>query len=306
MSAKHPWEQGPKLSQADVKQLLDLNFPNFRINGVESLGNGWDNTTWLINQKWVFRFPKHEEAAKLLLNEIKTLPNIQHLPVSIPQPELICLEPDNYPFPIYAHSYISGTSIDRANLSSTQREQLAEPLGKLLKQLHEFPLDNAKKIGISVDSIERSNVKKRVEAIKTSFNYLKHNGQVDNADMFIRIFEESQNLPVPKKLVLGHGDLYAKHILLDGNQNLSAIIDWGDCELMSPAIDLRMVYQLLPSSSHPAFWQAYGDTDSATKQLSKILSIYSASGISWYAHQVNDASLLNEGLKGLKLIEECL
>ena len=306
MSTEHPWEQGLKLSETEVSDLLMENIPDLSIKEVTRLGDGWDNTTWLINEKWVFRLPKHEQAAGLLLNEIKTLPNLKHLSITIPQPEFISLQPKGYPFPIYGHPYVEGNSIDQVKLTHEQRCALAEPLGLFLKKLHSFSLTTARKIGITVDSYDRSNAQKRFEALNTSFSYLTLHRQLDNADMFIQFYENNMHLPVHQKLVLGHGDLYSKHILLSDDNKLNAIIDWGDCELMSPAIDLRMIYQLLPHTSHETFWNAYGEMDLKTKKLALVLSIYSASVICWYAHQVDDSSLLSEGLRGLKMIEECL
>ena len=41
--------------EKDVRYLLQINFPKLAVDTISALGDGWDNTTWLINQERVFR-----------------------------------------------------------------------------------------------------------------------------------------------------------------------------------------------------------------------------------------------------------
>ncbi len=71
---------------------------------------------------------------------------------------------------------------------------------------------------------------------------------------------------------------------------------------MSPAVDLRMVYQFLPQSAQQVFWDEYGLVSEQIQQAAKLGAIYSSITIVWYAHQVGDQSLLTEGLTGLSFL----
>lgn len=112
-----PWEHNQDLTLEEVNLLLKSNFPKLKLNNIKLLGSGWDNTTWLANNEWVFRLPKHMEAATLIQNEINLLPHLTDLDVTIPCPEHICTKPKRYPYPIYGHRYIRGISRARSSKS---------------------------------------------------------------------------------------------------------------------------------------------------------------------------------------------
>ncbi len=225
MNTSTPWTQGESLTVAKIRKILELNIPSLAVSKVSTLGDGWDNTTWLVNDEWVFRFPKHENAKQLLLNEIKILPNLPKLKVNHPEPGFICLKPKVFAFPFYGHRYLEGISADRAELTNDMRTNVAGELGKFLKQLHSFSIEKAKQLGVDTDRFDRSNIKKRLAVIKERLVYLTQRNLLDDEQVFIDYLERYVELPISGELVLGHGDLYAKHILLNETKRLKAIID---------------------------------------------------------------------------------
>lgn len=285
MSHATPWVEGKHLTTADVQAILQQNFPELTIKSISALGDGWDNTTWLIN-------------------EIKTLPHLPALNASHPKPKFVCMEPHGFDYPIYAHPYLKGISADRAKLSMTDRTALASQLGFFLKALHSFPLEKAKQLDVGFDQIERANFKKRYALTESRLEYLFAKRLVKNPKALLSAFKQRLDTKVPDLVVLGHGDLYARHILLDDTKSLTAVIDWGDCELLSPAVDLRIVYQFLPLTAHSLFWRAYGEVALVIKEAAILCATYSSVTIAWYAHQIQDEALLVEGLLGLELIKE--
>jgi aminoglycoside phosphotransferase (APT) family kinase protein len=82
-----PWTPekavGPELARA----LIALQFPELAPVLLVSMGAGWDNTAYLVNGTWVFRFPRRWVAANLIRMEAAILPAIaQRLPLSVPVP----------------------------------------------------------------------------------------------------------------------------------------------------------------------------------------------------------------------------
>ncbi len=71
--SERPWESKNITSADHAAEIINANVPNIEINDIKLLGEGWDNTTWIINNGSCFRFPKHEQAARLLSNEINIL-----------------------------------------------------------------------------------------------------------------------------------------------------------------------------------------------------------------------------------------
>jgi aminoglycoside phosphotransferase (APT) family kinase protein len=299
-----PWIQETPISADDVKVLIHENIEDFEVQSISLLGEGWDNTSWLVNGEWSFRIPKHAEAGDLIRNEINILPHLSDLGVLFPKPEWIVRKPKNYHYPFYGHRYLIGTPADRSNLDDKDRIALAEPLAKFLKKLHSFPIEKAKRLGVQYDQLDRTGIKKRYRITQERLQYLSAHQLIKEADFYLHYFEPYLDLIPPERWVLAHGDVYARHLLLNQEKELRAVIDWGDCEILHPAIDLRIVYSFFPPASHPQFWQVYGVVDEITQIIAKLCGVYSAVALVWYGHQVGDRSLLEEGLKGLVFIKE--
>ena len=306
MNSKKPWEEKNISSCMEAMKIINVNFPTLKIEHINLLGEGWDNTTWLVNNHMCFRFPKHVEAATLLLNEIKVLSQNLDLNLNIPSPEHICLSPKQFEFPFYAHNFIDGITADKGNLSPDKRSGIANQLAIFLKKLHAYPIDNCLSVGINYDQIGRLDIKPRFEQVKERLEYLYKNNVFTNSFEMINFYEQNINTIIPKRFVLGHGDLYAKHLVINNINRLVGIIDWGDSELLHPAVDLAIVYQFLPREAHEMFWNSYGTIDSDTHILAKLRAIYSSVTISWYSHQVQDTSLTKEGIFSLQMILESL
>ena len=55
------------------------------LRSVGLLAEGWDNTVWLVDESWVFRFPRRAAAVAGVEREIAVLPRLApFLPLPIP------------------------------------------------------------------------------------------------------------------------------------------------------------------------------------------------------------------------------
>lgn len=301
-----PWENKIQIDEQSVKDILHLNVPDIEVDTISLLGEGWDNTTWLVNNQWCFRLPKHKESAVLLKNEMRVLSNLLDFGLSVPKPRWVCNEPRQYPFPFYGHLLLKGATADRCRLSYSERTALSEPIACFLKKLHSIPTSQMINLGVQYDQINRLDVSDRYPKTKERLAYLDKHRIVEGSDIYLNYFERHLSLKVPDDTVLGHGDFYARHIMLNDDKQLSGIIDWGDSELMHPSIDLAIVYQFLPKVAHKTFWSVYGSVSEITMTLAKLRAIYSSVTLCWYAHQVSDEDLMQEGKSGLALLREVL
>lgn len=306
MNQSAPWDNSHPLTIDEIANIVSLQFPRLHPVQVQPLGQGWDNTTWIINGKWIFRFPKHKGAAELIQNELRLLPLLQHLPLKIPTPEFIGKPDEFFPYSFYGHEILIGNTADHCCLSNQARGALAKPLAQFLKTLHSFPISDALAIGIKYDEYQRLNIQLRFDKTCERIAYLLEQKLIPSVAPWLTFFSDWQTLATPDLQVLGHGDFYAKHLILNENLELAGIIDWGDAELIHPALDLAIVYQFLPLAAQEIFWHNYGEVTDTTKLLAKLRAIYSAVTTVWYAHQVHDAMLMQEGLQGLAFLAEIL
>ncbi len=62
-----------------ARHLIGSQFPELELRSLELIGEGWDNTVWLVDGEWSFRFPRREVAVPLVERELAVLPLIAPL-----------------------------------------------------------------------------------------------------------------------------------------------------------------------------------------------------------------------------------
>src|SRR5690606_21678230 len=98
-----------------------------------------------------------------------------------------------------------------------------------------------------------------------------------------------------------HGDLYARHVMVDGHGALAGIIDWGDVHQGDPALDLSIAASFLPPAARPRFAAAYGAIDDATWARARFRALHSGVALLWYGAGVGGGGMGAEGRTALRL-----
>src|SRR5205085_1657145 len=79
------WRAEVVVDEALVRSVLALRFPELQLESVRLLGEGWDNSVWVVDERWVFRFPRREIAVPAVGRQIDLLPRLAPLlPLAIP------------------------------------------------------------------------------------------------------------------------------------------------------------------------------------------------------------------------------
>ena len=135
------WATDYPVTETLVRGLLDSQFPELMPLDLRLLGEGCDNTAYLVNSEFVFRFPRRKMALELLMNEARLLPLIApHLPVAVPAPKLIGAPTREFPCPFSGYRLIPGVTACSIELDDSRRSRLAVPIGELLRALHTIPV----------------------------------------------------------------------------------------------------------------------------------------------------------------------
>jgi aminoglycoside phosphotransferase (APT) family kinase protein len=300
MPSGQPWEAEHAVEAAQASALVADQFPALVPVDIRPLGKGWDNTAFLVNGTWVFRFPRRRVAVPLLEREVRLLPAVAPtVPLAIPVPELVGKPGGAYPWPFAGYRYLRGQTASAAPLPDSARSAMAEPLGEFLRQLHAFPTDRAAALGAPGDELGRTDVPMRIVKARASLAELERAGVLP-AEEQRRLDKliDSQPAAEPAPPVLVHGDLYVLHLLVEGTR-LSAVIDWGDIHLGHPGVDLAVGFSFLPTSARAAFRAAYGAVDEATWRLAGFRALYHSAYVAQYAHATGQGDLLREGLSAL-------
>ena len=77
------WSADIDIGAPLARSLIESQFGRLAPARLEPFGEGWDNAAFLVNDQWVFRFPRRKVAAPLQETEMRVLPAIaKRLPTS--------------------------------------------------------------------------------------------------------------------------------------------------------------------------------------------------------------------------------
>jgi aminoglycoside phosphotransferase (APT) family kinase protein len=276
---------------------------NLSVNKIVLLGEGWDNAVYLINDVFVFRFPRRKEAVPLIEMEIRLLPLLQgKVFVSIPTPVFIGKPSTLFLRPFYGHPFLKGRPGSSVSLAPREYEALAHDIGLFLRQLHSI---NPKDVGLSINKFKVTfdrtdfdvSMKKftsRLKAIGGHYNLKAYRRKIDTICAHARCYH-----PEKFDLALVHGDLYHRHLIFNEQNKLVSVIDWGDCSIADPVADLGIVYQFLPKVAHRAFFDTYGAVEGDALAYARFIGLYFAVALLWFGHDRLDQDLIKTSLRTL-------
>ena len=267
-----PWLPEREVSAELAQALIEAQFPALAPVRVVFLGVGWDNVAYRVNDGCTFRFPQRQVGADLLENERNLLPLVAPA-VTLPAPlPLFFGQPTAaHPWPFLGYPYLAGRTACSANLDDEQRSRLAAPLGRFIASLHAVSVEEARRRGAGPDPFGRFDFAKRGPVIRQRLEQLAAQGEIPAVQPWAAIIERAVAPTAP--VVLVHGDLYERHLLVDEAGALTGVIDWGDLHLGDPAVDLALAHTFLPPTAHLEFRAAYGPVHAASWQLARFRAL---------------------------------
>lgn len=227
-----PWRTDRELTPALAARLIERRFPELAPVRARDYSEGWDSEALLVNERWVFLFPKRRVIVEPFLRGVRLTRLVADaLPLPVPDFRFVG-EPDaEFPYAFAGYEKIPGLPGCDVRPDREQWPDLADVLGETLGALHaldpepfgeppwpapEDPFPPA--IAAAVREGLGDRVDARVEA------YLR--GEVEPPP------------PSPLDPVPTHADLLGYHILLDpSGGRITGILDWMDMGLGDPAAD---------------------------------------------------------------------
>jgi aminoglycoside phosphotransferase (APT) family kinase protein len=297
------WDAELVVDEALVRALLSEQFPELDAGSARLLGEGWDNSVWAVEEEWAFRFPRRAIAIPGVEREIAALPALAPLlPIPIPEPRRVGVPSDTFPWPFVGTPLLPGREPCDAGLTDRERDQLASGLARFLRTLHSRQTLDAvdPTRALPVDFNRRADASLRVARARENLAYLR-DARIWNPPASIeRILSAAEMLPPSRaELVLTHGDLHQRHVLVSEG-TLAAVIDFGDLCLADPCIDLILVWSLLAPRARERFFAEYGAVTDDQLLRSRVLAIVLDSMLARYAEDVGHANLQREAVAGLE------
>lgn len=120
------WTPEIEVDAALVARLLGR-FPGVAGRTVRRLSEGWDRSVWLVDDQWVFGFPRRAAVLPGLAREIEFLPRLAPLlPLAVPVPTFIGEPADGFPWPFWGAPFVPG--LESCELGPAARTAAVTPL----------------------------------------------------------------------------------------------------------------------------------------------------------------------------------
>jgi aminoglycoside phosphotransferase (APT) family kinase protein len=298
------WDAERVVEIDEARNLIRQQFPQVEARRMELFGVGWDNTAYLVDDKFVFRFPRRQIAVPLLETESRALPVLaDRMPLDVPHPTFLGGPTDDYKWPFLGYPLLQGQTACRANLALAERSACVEPLASFLRALHTVPADESRGWGLPDDPLQKCNPEKRMSQLAERLDQIEQLELFDRTKSLRRLAQRSASIAPPLPTTTVQGDLYFRHLLVDSEHKLTAVIDWGDLHIGSPATDLSVVHSFLPGEDHDRFRRSYGEPISdETWELARMRAIFVMSILLLYGHNTHDEAACREAVTALQFI----
>jgi aminoglycoside phosphotransferase (APT) family kinase protein len=295
------WLAEVEIDAALVRRLLEQQFPELELSSLRLVGEGWDNAVWLVDERWLFRFPRRDVAVRSAALQIELLPRLaSRLPLPIPEP-LFAGRPDHgYPWPFLGMTFLPGRETADVAPNDAMRACAARPLGAFLRALHAPEVLEVEGVeSLPVDPLRRADMPFRVERARTRLAEVRELGVWEAPPEAEELLAEAEKLPPSSRDAVVHGDLHLRHLLVDDAGRPTGIVDWDDCCRADPAIDLVLYWAYLPPSARPDFVAVYGEPDEASLLRGRVLALFICAAVAAYGRVERLAGVEREAVAGL-------
>jgi len=283
--------------------IIRRNFPDINIQSIQVLGEGRMSIAFLVNEQWVFRFPKNKEAGKDLEKEIKMMPKLaEQITIAIPRFQYVGKQDNGLPF--VGYKMLPGELLGEEEFPSlpiTEQRLIASQIAKFMKELGAFPVDNARQLGVpEVDLCKKfTNLFEQVKEIV--FPFIEPDIRKYVTSRFQMYFNRLDNFNYSPALI--HADLSPDHYVIDPKErNLTGIIDFGDLQITDPDYEYTYIFEDCGEDIACYVMQLRG-VDDIERKLKKVSFFVTASHLATVLEGIEreEQTLIDEGLKSIRL-----
>jgi aminoglycoside phosphotransferase (APT) family kinase protein len=298
----HDWSPEVVVGQALAERLIGGRFPGVRLDAIRLLGEGWDSTAWLVDEEWVFRFPRRAVVVPGFRRELAVVPG---LAPSLPLPVPVAVhhgEPSaEFGWPFAGSRLVPGRELAEAAPDDRARVGHGRALGRFLRALHDVDPEGVGVEGepLPIDANGRADMADRAPRAERQVAVVARLGLWRAPARLAPELERARGLAPSPALVVAHGDLHLRHVLVGADGELSGVIDWIDVCRADPAIDLPLYWGYLTPAAREAFCDEYGPIGADGLLRARVLAVFLWGVLAEYAHDVGMEDLGRETVAGL-------
>ena len=217
----------------DVKEIIQK-YCGIEVFELSSLGEGYDSKAYLVNKEYVFKIKfsankkKGYEKEKAIYDFLNKNLNTN---IKIPNIEYSYISDD---LSILGYKKIEGKFLSPelyATLSEEEKQLLKQDIANFLRQMHD--LDTTQISKYTIDN--KQNVLEEYQLLRNTI----YDSLTKEEKEYIERFMQRLNTTdiFDGKKCLCHNDFSCNHILLDDNNKLCGIIDFGDSGIIDEYCD---------------------------------------------------------------------
>ena len=227
---------------ADIQpfiQAIQTAYPDFAVATAVFNEDGQYNNVLVVNESFIFRFPRYEGGLEQLELESKILTAVQpYLPLPVPNPTHVQFENATIGQAFMGYTLIPGEPLLPAAFAQIEdKAALAGQIAHFLQALHTIPIRDLidEPLPVSDTKEEWWDVYGRIQT--KLFPYMRLDACKTVVDHFESVLDDPAQYQFEP--VLRHGDFGTGNLLHDPiTQQMSGIIDFGFAVLGDPAFDV--------------------------------------------------------------------
>lgn len=217
----------------DVRKILEEKF-SISIDSIRQIGEGYDSKAYLVNDEYIFKIKfsankkKGYEKEKAIYDFLNRNLNTD---IKIPNVEYSYISDE---ISILGYKEIKGKFLNPklySTLSQEEKKQLKKDIANFLRLMHD--LDYSEISSYTVDN--KQNVLEEYQLLRDTI----YDSLTDIEKQYIESFMQRLNSTdiFDGKKCLCHNDFSCNHLLLDDNNRLCGIIDFGDSGIIDEYCD---------------------------------------------------------------------
>ncbi len=297
------WTADVAIDEELVRRLL-AKIRGLEVTTLEWMAEGWDRSVWLANGEWVFGFPRQETAVAGVKREIATLSSLAAvLHVRIPLPVHVGDPTDSYPWPYFGWRRLPGEELGAVSLDDEARRGLAPELARFLRRLHSETVARAASGDrLPVDPSGRTDMRRRAPKALEYVDEVERLGLWQLPSALRRVLAGAERLPPPAApTAIVHGDLHFRHVLVEAG-GISGVIDWTNLCRADPAVDLQVVWGVVPPAARDDFLREYGSITPDQLLRARVLAVSLYAALALYGHAKQEGGVRSEAIRALEWV----
>ena len=201
------------------------------------LGSGLSSNAFVLDNKYIQLVGKRDDSYKIYkdMKANADLLNGKITCVDYPHNMILIEKSKEYPFGALVYPMVKGNPLNLDNVTEKQLENIAKKLVTFNEQMHNANIHWTREKSITH---ELEKIKRNIDILS---NYLTPQ-EISALHQYHNEFSEYLNSK--QNFCITHGDLWAENLIVDENNNLSGIIDFGNMSYFLPEVDYASLWDM--------------------------------------------------------------